>query len=67
MFRQSSPQRVAQLVSPQQIADLRLAAAQLSGAKRRAFQAERAEQYCPGNPRQAERMFGWGRETVEGG
>jgi hypothetical protein len=67
VFRQSSPQRVSQPVSPQQIADLRLAAAQMSGAKRRAFQAEMAEQYCAGNPRQAERMFGWGRETVEVG
>jgi DDE family transposase len=26
-----------------------------------------AEQYCAGNPRQAERMFGWSRETVEVG
>jgi len=67
VFRQSSPQRVSQPVSPQQIADLRLAAAQMSGAKRRAFQAEMAEQYCAGKPRQAERMFGWGRETVEVG
>src|SRR5262245_44346172 len=39
----------------------------MSGAKRRAFQAEMAEQYCAGNPRQAERLFGWSRETVEVG
>jgi hypothetical protein len=26
-----------------------------------------AEQYCAGNPRQAERVFGWSRETVEVG
>jgi len=58
---------VAQPVSSQQIANLRLAAAQMSGAKRRAFQAEMAEQYCASNPRQAERLFGWGRETVEVG
>jgi DDE family transposase len=44
-----------------------LAASQMSGAKRRAFQAEMAEQYCGGNPRQAERVFGWSRETVEVG
>jgi hypothetical protein len=44
-----------------------LAAAQLTGAKRRAFQAEMTEQYCGGNARQAERMFGWGRETIEVG
>jgi len=67
VFRQSSPQRVSQPVSSQQIANLRLAAAQMSGAKRRALQAEMAEQYCASNPRQAERLFGWGRETVEVG
>ena len=67
MFRQSVAGRVAQQISLQQIADLRLAAAQMSGAKRRAFQAEMAEQYGAGNPRQAERLFGWSRETVEVG
>jgi hypothetical protein len=46
---------------------LRLAATQMTGAKRRAFQAEMTEQYCVGNSRQAERLFGWGRETVEVG
>jgi hypothetical protein len=66
-FRQSSSGRVSQPISPRQIADLRLAATQMSGAKRRVFQAEMAEQYCGGNPRQAERMFGWSRETVEVG
>lgn len=67
VFRRSVAGRGAQQIGPQQIADLRLAAAQMSGAKRRAFQAEMAEQYCAGNPRQAERMFGWSRETVEVG
>jgi len=67
VFRQSVAGRVAQQISLQQIADLRLAAAQMSGAKRRAFQAEMAEQYGAGNPRQAERLFGWSRETVEVG
>lgn len=66
-FRQSLSGRGSQLISPQQIADLRFAAVQMSGAKRRAFQAEMAEQYCAGNARQAERMFGWSRETVEVG
>ena len=46
------------------MADLRLAATQMSGAKRRAFQAEMAEQYCAGNARQAERRFGRSRETA---
>jgi Rhodopirellula transposase DDE domain len=67
VFRQSLLGQVAQSVSPQQIADLRLAARQLTGAKRRAFQAEMTAQYCAGNSRQAERLFGWGRETVEVG
>jgi hypothetical protein len=47
-FRQSVSGRVSQPISPPQIADLRLAATQTSGAKRRVFQAERAEQYCGG-------------------
>jgi DDE family transposase len=67
VFRQSLSGRVAQPLGPQQIADLRLAATRMSSAKRRAFQAEMAEQYCGGNPRQAERVFGWSRETVEVG
>src|SRR6185369_8895239 len=41
--------------------------AQMSGAKRRVFQAEMTERYCAGNPRQAERLFGWSRATVEVG
>ena len=65
--RQTASPRVSQPVSPQQVADLRLAAAQMTGAKRRAFQAEMTEQYCAGNARQAERLFGWGRETIEVG
>ncbi len=67
MFRQNSPTRFSQQVSRQQIADLRLAATQMTGAKRRAFQAEMTEQYCAGNARYAERLFGWGRETLEVG
>jgi Rhodopirellula transposase DDE domain len=67
VFRQSVAGRGVQQISPQQIADLRLAATQMSGAKRRAFQAEMSEQYCAGNARQAERMFGWSRKTVEVG
>lgn len=67
MDRQEVVGRGLPPISAQQIADLRLAAGQMSGAKRRAFQAEMAEQYCAGNPRQAERMFGWKREAVEVG
>jgi Rhodopirellula transposase DDE domain len=67
VFRKQFSGQGSQPISAQQIADLRLAATQMSGAKRRAFQAEMAEQYCGGNPRQAERVFGWSRETVEVG
>jgi Rhodopirellula transposase DDE domain len=67
VFRKDFSKPGVQRISAQQIADLRLAAAQMSGAKRRAFQAEMAERYCAGNPRQAERLFGWSRETVEVG
>ena len=56
-FRRGTPGRLSKPVSEQQIADLRLAATQMTGAKRRAFQAEMTEQYCAGNPRQAERRF----------
>lgn len=41
------------------------AARLLTGAKRRAYQAECATLFCEGNPRQAEAVFGWGRATVE--
>src|SRR5438093_12919361 len=51
-------------LSPSPLADLRLAASQMSGPKRRAFEAEMAVQYCGGNPLLAETLFGWGRQTV---
>lgn len=50
-----------------QIADLRLAASKMTGATRRAFQAEMALKYCGGNPLLAETICGWGRHTVEVG
>ena len=37
----------------------------MTGATRRAFQAKMTRKYCTGNARQAERVFGWGRETVQ--
>lgn len=52
---------------PSQIVDLRLAASKMTGATRRAFQAEMAVKYCGGNPLLAETIFGWGRHTVEVG
>jgi hypothetical protein len=53
--------------TPQQIADLRLAASQMTGATRRAFQAEMTRKYCDGTPRRAEEVFGWGRHPIEVG
>lgn len=53
--------------TPQQIADLRLAASQMTGATRRAFQAEMTLKYCDGNARRAEAVFGWGRQNIEVG
>jgi len=39
----------------------------LTGYQRRLFMAEVATALCDGSARQAERRFGWGRETVEKG
>ena len=58
------PPKPSELLSASQIADLRLAASTLSGAKRRAFQAAMSLKYCQGNPRLTETVFGWGRDNV---
>jgi hypothetical protein len=39
----------------------------LKGHERRLFMAEVTLKLCDGNPRKAERRFGWGRETVDKG
>ncbi len=46
---------------------IRSGAKRLTGYQRRSFQAEVATELCDGNARQAERRFGWGRETVQKG
>ena len=46
---------------------IRSGARRLTGYRRRSFQAEVTTELCGGNARQAERRFGWGRETVEKG
>ena len=61
---QASAPRCVQPPTPEQIADLRLAASKMPGAKRRAFEAEMTVKYCGGNARLAESVFGWGRHTV---
>ena len=46
---------------------IRSAAQRLKGHPRRLFQAEVTTRLCQGNPRLAERRFGWGRATVRKG
>jgi hypothetical protein len=46
---------------------LRVGAQRLTGHPRRLFQAQVCLALCDGNPRQAERRFGWGRQTVQKG
>jgi Rhodopirellula transposase DDE domain len=57
----------APTLSAHQIEDLRLAAAQMTGAARRAFQAEMTLKYCHGSARFAETLLGWSRKAVEVG
>jgi transposase len=52
-------------VTPSVKASIQSAAQKLTGYRRRQFQAEMAIKYCYGSSRQAERAFGWGRETIE--
>ena len=46
---------------------LRSAATRLTGAEHRSFIVEVTQALCDGNPRRAERRFGWGRETIAKG
>ena len=52
-------------LTPSQVEDLRLAASKMTGASRRAFQAQMTIKYCEGSARKAERLFGWGRRNVQ--
>ena len=52
-------------LTDQQIATIKDAGTKLTGAKRRAFQAQVALDYLEGSPRRAERVFGWCRKAVE--
>lgn len=64
MLRFGSTPPVSMSPTLQQMADLRLAASQMTGATRRAFQAEMTLKYCDGNARRAEDLFGWGRHNI---
>lgn len=46
---------------------LKSAASQMSGAARRMFLATVCLKLCDGNARQAEYLFGWGRDTIAKG
>src|SRR3954453_6236882 len=65
----SHPGRAAVMEDSLELLDalIRSGARRLTGSQRRSFQAEVAVELCGGNARQAERRFGWGRETVEKG
>ncbi|MBE8992755.1 transposase [Nostoc sp. LEGE 12450] len=39
----------------------------MNGVERRSFQAQMALKYCQGSARQAETVFGWGRQNIEVG
>jgi hypothetical protein len=54
-------------LTPSQLQDLRLAASKMTGAARRALQAEMTLQYCRGSARLAATILGWSREAVAGG
>jgi len=54
-------------LDPNQRQDLRLAASKMTGAARRAFQAEMTLKYGGGSARRAETLWGWNREAVEVG
>jgi Rhodopirellula transposase DDE domain len=64
MFMQHTTLKGCASLSASQIADLRLAASNMTGPKRRAFEAEMTLKYCEGNPLVAEAVLGWGRQTV---
>ena len=49
-------------LSPSHIADLRLAAWQMSGPKQRAFAAEMRLKYWGGSPLLTETLLRWGRQ-----
>lgn len=64
---EKSSREVCEGLGAELIEDLRFAASKMSGEKRRAFVARMTLKHCAGNARQAERVFGWGREMVETG
>ena len=64
MYMQPTTLKSRPSFSASSIADLRLAASNMTGSTRRAFEAEMTIKYCEGHPLMAEAVFGWGRQTV---
>lgn len=58
---------VVEELSPRTIESFRAAAKELTGAKRRAFEARVSLDYLGGDPRLTETVFGWSRHTVAKG
>lgn len=54
-------------LTPKMIETIRGAAKELTGAKRRAFEAQVSLDYLGGDPQLAETVFGWSRHTVAKG
>jgi hypothetical protein len=61
----SATEATARRLHASQIEDLKLASSKMCAAERRSFQAAMTLKYCRGSARQAERVFGWNRDTVE--
>lgn len=60
-----SDENICHLLDESHIEDIKKATPKMAGANRRSFQAEMTLKYCQGSPRQAEKIFGWNRNTVE--
>jgi hypothetical protein len=60
-----NPQTEQKNLSSEQIEDLKLAAAKMSGVKRREFAVKMTTKYCQGSARKAERVFGWKRTMIQ--
>jgi hypothetical protein len=58
MYMPHAPLPSQPSLSPSQVADLRLAASNMTGPTRRAFEAEMTLKYCGGTPLMAEVVFG---------
>ncbi len=54
-------------LTPKMIETIRGAARELTGAKRRAFEAQVSLDYLGGDPQLTETVFGWSRHTVAKG